>query len=518
MDLRSQLDQQRQGQQLDNHMDQFNLLNCSLFFLLFFIFLKLLRVKKVNLPPSPPKLPILGNLHQLGRYPHRSLQELSKKYGPLVFLRLGLIPTLVVSSADIVREIFKNHDISFSNRPKSTAANLFFYGYKDVGFSPYGEYWRGLKKICTLELLSQRRIHEFQYVREEEVEILVNKVHKASSSGLSVNLSELITSTSNNIVSRCIFGEKFEDENGKSRFGELTRRMAKLVVAFSVGDFYPAFGWIDNITGLIGQLKETSRALDTFLEQLIEEHKTKKRDDFQGDREDFVDILLQVQQKDDLGFEFTRESLKSVLEDMFIAGTDTTASVLEWAIAELARNPTVMKKAQQEIREVVGKKLKIDSDDIVKMEYLRSVIKESLRVHPPAPLLLPRETSEMVKLGGYCIPSKTRVFFNVWAIQRDPKIWENPEEFIPERFMNNPVDFKGQGCHFLPFGGGRRICPGMNFAFASIEYVLANLLHSFDWKLPDDSMMAQDVDMSEDMGLALIKKHPLVLKPVTCST
>ncbi|KAG6584114.1 Phenylacetaldehyde oxime monooxygenase CYP71AN24, partial [Cucurbita argyrosperma subsp. sororia] len=218
---------------------------------------------------------------------------------------------------DIVREIFKNHDISFSNRPKSTAANLFFYGYKDVGFSPYGEYWRGLKKICTLELLSQRRVHEFQYVREEEVEILVNKVHKASSSGLSVNLSELITSTSNNIVSRCIFGEKFEDENGKSRFGELTRRMAKLVVAFSVGDFYPAFGWIDNITGLIGQLKETSRALDTFLEQLIEEHKTKKNGDFQGDREDFVDILLQVQQKDDLGFEFTQESLKSVLEVFF---------------------------------------------------------------------------------------------------------------------------------------------------------------------------------------------------------
>lgn len=207
-----------------------------------------------------------------------------------------------------------------------------------------------------------------------------------------------------------------------------------------------------------------------------------------------------------------------LFQDMFIAGTDTTASVLEWAIAELARNPTIMKKAQQEIREVVGKKSKIDGDDIVKMEYLKCVIKESLRVHPPAPLLLPRETSEMVKLGGYCIPSKTRVFFNVWAIQRDPRIWENPEDFIPERFMNNPVDFKGQECHCLPFGGGRRSCPGMNFAFASIEYVLANLLHSFDWKLPDDSMMAKDLDMSEDMGLALIKKHPLVLKPVTCST
>ncbi|KAA0055269.1 cytochrome P450 71A1-like [Cucumis melo var. makuwa] len=499
-------------------MDQFNLLNLSLFFILFLLFLKLLfKPRRGNLPPSPPKLPIIGNLHQLGRYPHRSLQDLSKKYGSLMFLQLGSTPTLVVSSADMVREIFKNHDITFSNRPKSTAANLFFYGYKDVGFSPYGEYWRGLKKICTLELLSQRRVQGFQYVREEEVEILVSKVHKARSEGVSVNLSDLITSTSNNIVSRCIFGEKFEDENGKSRFGELTRKMAKLVVAFSVGDFFPAFGWVDNITGLIGKLKETSGALDAFLEQFIAEHKTKKKDDFQSVREDFVDILLQVQQKDDLGFEFTQESLKSVLEDMFIAGTDTTASVLEWTIAELARNPTMMKKAQEEVRKVVGKKTKIDDNDILKMEYLKCIIKESLRVHPPAPLLLPRETSEMVKLGGYCIPSKTRVFFNVWAIQRDPNIWENPEQFIPDRFMNNPIDFKGQDCHCLPFGAGRRICPGMNFAFASIEYVLANLLQWFDWKLADDNMMAKDMDMSEDMGIALVKKHPIFLKPITFS-
>lgn len=294
---------------------QFNLLNWSLFFLLFLLFLKLFRVKKVNLlPPSPPKLPIIGNLHQLSKYPHRSLQALAEKYGSLMFLQLGWTPTLVVSSAEMVREIFKNHDISFSNRPKSTAGNLLFYGYKDIGFSPYGEYWRGLKKISTLELLSQKRVHEFQYVREEEVEILVNKLHEASSAGLSVNISELITTNSNNIVARCIFGEKFEDENGKSRFGALTRKMAKLVVAFSVGDFFPAFGWIDNITGLTGQLKETSQALDTFLEQLIAEHRSKKKDDFQGGKEDFVDILLQVQQKDDLGFEFTQESLKAILE------------------------------------------------------------------------------------------------------------------------------------------------------------------------------------------------------------
>ena len=184
---------------------------------------------------------------------------------------------------------------------------------------------------------------------------------------------------------------------------------------------------------------------------------------------------------------------------MFVGASDTTSTGLEWLMAELVRNPRVMKKAQEEVRKIVGNKPKINMNDIIKMEYLNFVIKENLRLHPSAPLLLPRETSASVEVGGYHVPAKTRVFINAWAIQRDPNIWEKPEEFIPERFENNPFDFIGQDFELVVFGGGRRGCPGMMFGMASMEYMVANLLYWFDWKLFGNGSptLSEDLDMSE---------------------
>ena len=167
-----------------------------------------------------------------------------------------------------------------------------------------------------------------------------------------------------------------------------------------------------------------------------------------------------------------------------MAGTDTAATTSEWVMAQLLKNPSIMKRAQKEVRGVVKGKLVIDMKDLDQMEYLKCVIKESLRLHASAPLLLPRETRECVKLRGYDIPAKTRVFVNAWAIQRDPKLWDRPKEFLPERFENSPIDYKGQDFQFIPFGSGRRSCPGISFAVAAVEYVIANILYWFDWKLP----------------------------------
>lgn len=205
---------------------------------------------------------------------------------------------------------------------------------------------------------------------------------------------------------------------------------------------------------------------------------------------------------------------------MFVAGMHTTSAVSEWFMAEVVKNPNVMKKAQEEVRKVVGKKGKIDMNDINRMDYLKCVTKETLRLHPPAALLLPRETSESIELGGYHIPAKTQVIVNGWAIQRDPSSWDRPEEFIPERFQNmssidviNDQDFK-----FIPFGTGRRACPGWIFAIAAIEYFMANLLFWFDWKLPGDAM-GEDLDMSEGQGIPSFnfKKVPLHLVPLPYS-
>lgn len=205
---------------------------------------------------------------------------------------------------------------------------------------------------------------------------------------------------------------------------------------------------------------------------------------------------------------------------MFVGGTDNNAAAMEWAMAELVKNPNLMRKAQEEVRRVVGNKSKVDETDIDQMEFLKCVIKEALRLH--APVMIPRETSALAKLKGYDIPARTRVVINAWAIQRDPKIWENAEEFIPDRFLNNNsnnvIDFKGNHSQFIPFGAGRRVCPGIMFAIAQVEYVLANLLYWFDWKLPPGQNL-KNFDMTETglSGLTIRKKIPLHLVPVMFS-
>ncbi|KAL4634192.1 hypothetical protein ACB092_04G181400 [Castanea dentata] len=479
--------------------------------LLPFLFLKLRKLGdkgKLNLPPSPPKLPIIGNLHQLGTLPHRSLRMLSSKYGPLMLLHLGHVPTLVVSSAEMAREMMKTHDIAFLNRPKTTAANIFFYEYTDVGFAPYGDYWRHTKKIVILQLLSLKKVQSFQFVREEEVTLLVNRIHACLSKG-PINLSDMLLAISNNITSRCVLGSKFEEKDGKSTFGELSRKMTMQFTAFSFGDFFPSLGWMDNLTGLVASLKATLRAMDALFDQLIEEYKMLNVDE---DKKDFMHSLLKLQKEDMLEIELTKENLKAVILDMFVAGTETTATTLEWAMAELIKNPIMMKKAQEEVRRVVGRKSKLDETDITHLQYLKCIIKETLRLHAPAPLLVPRETSTNVKLGAYDIPSKVTVYVNAWAIQRDPKLWDQPEEFLPERFNKNPVDFKGHDFQFIPFGSGRRGCPGMAFASAAAEYVIANLLYHFNWELPGGEVM-KDLDMSEVNGMTVHRKFPLLLVP-----
>ncbi|XVE56698.1 hypothetical protein DITRI_Ditri04bG0031600 [Diplodiscus trichospermus] len=477
------------------------------------IWLKLARGKKLNLPPSPPKLPIIGNIHQLGKFPHRSVRDLSRKYGSLMLLKLGKNPTLVVSSAESVREIVKYHDIDFSNRQRTTAANILFYGCKDLGFAPYGEYWKEVRKISVLELFSVRRVHSFQYVRDEEVGVLINKIHQASLKGECINLTQKLMAVSNNIVSRCVLSRKFEEEDGSSKFGELIRRLTILLMGFCFGDMYPYLGWLDVLTGFIPGLKAVSGEFDSLFEQIIEEHRALKSHETTN-KKDFVSIILQLQKDCKLDMDLTQDNIKAILLDMFVAGTDTTSITTDWLMAELLKHPNIMTKVQEEVRSVVGEKSKIDLDDINKMEYLKCVVKETLRLHPPGPFLLPREISTSCKLGGYDIPSNTTVMVNVWAIQRDPNWWENPEEFIPERFENNPVDFHGQDFQLIPFGCGRRSCPGLPFAVASIQYMIANLLHWFDWKLPAGET-AENLDMSEVFGLNIGKKFPLCVLPIS---
>ncbi|XP_027916787.1 cytochrome P450 71A1-like [Vigna unguiculata] len=495
------------------------------FFISILLFFKLARRSKpktiLNLPPSPPKLPFIGNLHQFGALPHRALRDLCLKYGDIMMLQLGQMqtPTLVVSSVDLVTEIIKTHDLAFSDRPQNSSCKILLYGCTDVGFSLYGENWRLKRKICVLELLTSKRVQSFRVIREEEAGELVKKLREASSNDASyVNLSELIMATSNNIVCKCALGRRFAGD-GYSRVKELAREAMIHITGFTVRDYFPWLGWVDVVTGKIQKYKATAAAMDAVFEEAIAERLRVRREGEHSKMKDFLDILLDHHQDNTLGYQFTKNDIKSLITDMFLGGTDTTAAALEWCMSELMRNPTVMQRVQEEVRRVVGHKSKVEENDVNEMRYLKCVVKETIRLHPPTPLLAPRVTMSDVKLNGYDIPAKTTVYINAWAMQMDPKLWDRPEQFLPERSENSEVDFKNQeNFHFIPFGFGRRGCPGMGFAISSIEYLLANLLYWFDWKLPETAAATLDIDMSEVFGLVVSKKLPLLLKPKTFSS
>ncbi|XP_047306334.1 premnaspirodiene oxygenase-like [Impatiens glandulifera] len=484
-----------------------------------FLFMVLKYCKKLisetqKLPPHPWKLPLIGNLHQLaGSLPHHSLSNLAQKYGPVMHLQLGEVSTLVISSSEAAKEIMKTHDVTFADRPKLLSPEILTYGCTDIAFAPYGEYWRQLRKICTLELLSTRRVQSFRSVREEGVYDLVDYIR--SSQGLfPINLTKKIFSLTNDVVCKTALGMKFNDQE---KLLLALQEATELVGGFALPDMFPSLKFLHSINGVKPTLMKAHQSVDRILHDIVVHHQlkretTKEHKDAGVDQEDLVDVLLRLQNSGDLSFPITVNNIKAVLQDIFIAGTETSSSTVEWAMTELMRNPRVMMKTQVEVRKLMKGKSKINESNIEELSYLKAVIKETLRLHPPIPLLLPREARENVKIFGYDIPKKTRVIVNSWAIMRDPDHWKDPEEFKPERFESNESygDMKGTDFRYIPFGAGRRMCPGLTFGNASVELPLAALLYHFDWSLAD-GFKPEDINMEETFGASARKKENLSL-------
>ncbi|XP_004236547.2 cytochrome P450 71A4-like [Solanum lycopersicum] len=456
-------------------------------------------------PPSPTKLPIIGNLHQLGSLPHRSLHKLSKKYGPVMLLQFGSKPVIVASSVDAARDIMKTNDLIWSGRPKSSMTDVLFYGSKDVAFSPYGEYWRQIRSITVLHLLSNKRVQSYRRVREEEISNMIDNIRQKC--GSVIDLRDVFSCLTNNIISRVNIGRTYNEGECGIAVKSLIEELLILIGTFNIGDYIPWLKWLNKINGLDSRVKKVAKDLDAFIESLIEERviRNKKVECSAGEAKDFLGVLLEIQDGKETGFHLQRDSLKALLLDAFVAATQSTYSALEWIMTELLRHPRVMKKLEEEVRELGQGITEITEDDLRNVQYLKAVIKESLRLHPPAPLLIPRESMEDVKLLDFHIPAKTQVIINAWAIGRDPLLWDDPEEYRPERFLNSDIDVKGLNFELIPFGAGRRGCPGTAFAIVVIELALARIVHKFDFALPNE----EELDMTECNGLTVCRKSPL---------
>ncbi|XP_044974687.1 indole-2-monooxygenase-like [Hordeum vulgare subsp. vulgare] len=467
-----------------------------------------------SLPPSPPALPIIGHLHLVGSLPHVSLRRLARKHGPdLMLLRLGAVPTLVVSSPRATEAVLRTHDHVLASRPRSLVPDIIMHGSSDIGFAPYGEYWRQARKLVTTHMLSVKKVQSFRSAAMEEVSVAMAKINEAAIASATVDMSELLNAFSNDMACRIVSGEFFL-KNGQSKlFRELIEDSSRLLSGFNLEEYFPVLGRVGVLKRAVCAKAERVRdRWADLLDKVIDDRVSKLKSVSGCNKDaDFVDILLSVQQEYDL----TREHMKAILTDVFFGATDTSSNVLEFTLAELMRRPQFMRKLQDEVRSIVPRGQEILSEtDMNNMVYLRAVIKESLRMYPVAPLLAPHLAMADCTIDGYIVPAGTRVVVNAWAIGRDSMSWEDAEEFIPERFIDEGntrnVNFKGNDFQFLPFGAGRRMCPGMNLGIANVELMLANLVNHFDWELP---IGIESIDMTEVFGITIRRKEKLLLIP-----
>ncbi|XXG59540.1 hypothetical protein AAC387_Pa04g1610 [Persea americana] len=441
------------------------------------------------------------------------MAELSKTYGPIMTLRLGHTLVVVVSSATMAKEVYQKNDQALAGRPSGEAIRVFDYDKLTMGWTPTGAHWRKIRMVCNTQIFSSKRLNADQGLRRQKVQELIAYIRKSSLRGQAVNIGHATFFTVMNLLSSSIFSTDLIDISSDS--GKELKNAVHGVIEeagrANLADHLPLLSLIDP-QGVRRRITSHFKKLYAVLDKLVDERVQSRASSKTSGQNDLLDVLLDHSQ--DHASEINSPHIKPQIMELLMAGGDTTSVSLEWIMAELVCNPNVMSKARSEIKDIVGLGREVEESDIARLPYLQAVIKETLRLHPTAPLLIPHKAETSVEIGGYTVPKNTQVIVNAWAIGRDPKIWENPSSFQPERFLGSNVDVKGQDYDLIPFGSGRRICPGMPFALRTLHIILASLLHSFDWKLPD-GMTPMDVNMDYKIGLNMQMVTPLLAIPIT---
>ncbi|XP_012087108.1 labd-13Z-ene-9,15,16-triol synthase, chloroplastic [Jatropha curcas] len=482
-----------------------------------FCLLFLRKQKKATppLPPGPWGLPVVGYLPFLGTFLHKKFTELNEVYGPICKLWLGNKLCIVISSPSLAKEVVRDKDTIFANRDPPVAAKVITYGGNDILWSSYGPEWKKIRKVFVREMLSNSNLDACCPLREREVKKAITYVFSRADNN-SINFGEFVFEIAANAIIRMLCGGTLEGEKLGSFVPEFSRLAEEIMVLQgkpNVSDFFPLLARFD-LQGLEKQTRKVFLFLEKILNPVIEQRLNMSAKDEKSEKKrDFLQILLDFNRNGDAETSITSKQLKALLIDIVVGGTDTTATMLEWAMTELMLHQDVMKKVYQELDEVVGINNVVEEFHLPKLQYLDAVLKETFRLHPALPLLAPHFSSQSCILGGYTIPKGTTVFLNVHSIHRDPLLWDNPSEFRPERFLNSDehikFDYSGNNFQYLPFGSGRRVCAGIPLAERMLMYVLASLLHSFEWKLTCETQL----ELSEKFGIVIKKMNPLILIP-----
>lgn len=467
--------------------------------------------------PGPRGVPILGNLTVMCGLAHRRLASLAQACNAqkLMSFSMGFTRAVICSQPEVAKAILNSS--AFADRPiKESAYQLMFD--RAIGFAPYSEYWKNLRRIAAVHLFSARRISAFESHRQALTNYMLETIELSAQSqpNSSVKIRGILQKTSLNNIMGSVFGRIYTFGCGDSESEELASMVKEgydLLGIFNWADHLPLLGFLD-LQGIRRRGSELVPRVYAFVQKIIDEHRANPASKDKGDS-DFVDVLLSLQ-----GTEKLNDSdMVAVLWEMIFRGTDTVAILLEWILARLILHPDIQAKIHEELDSVVGNSRQLTESDIPKLHYLQAVVKEVLRIHPPGPLLSwARRSIHDVHVAGHLIPAGTTAYVNMWSITHDEKIWKDPLSFNPDRFLpsvgGEDVNIMGSDLRLAPFGSGRRACPGKALGLQTVHTWLARMLHHFRW-LPSQD---HPVDLTEVLRLSCEMKAPLYATPIKRNT
>ncbi|XP_021716330.1 trans-cinnamate 4-monooxygenase-like [Chenopodium quinoa] len=477
-----------------------------------------LKGRKFKLPPGPIPVPIFGNWLQVGDdLNHKNLTGLAKKFGDIFLLRMGQRNLVVVSSPELAKDVLHTQGVEFGSRTRNVVFDIFTGKGQDMVFTVYGEHWRKMRRIMTVPFFTNKVVQQYRFGWEAEAAAVVEDVKKnpeASTNGI-VLRKRLQLMMYNNMY-RIMFDRRFEGEDDElfNKLKALNGERSRLAQSFeyNYGDFIPILRpFLRGYLKLCKQVKD--KRLQLFKDYFVDERKklASTKAPSNNDLKCAIDHILEAQEKG----EINEDNVLYIVENINVAAIETTLWSIEWGIAELVNHPEIQRKLRDELDTVLGKGNQITEPDMHKLPYLNAVIKETLRLRMAIPLLVPHMNLHDAKLGSYDIPAESKILVNAWWLANNPAHWKNPEEYRPERFLEeeSKVEANGNDFRFLPFGVGRRSCPGIILALPILGITIGRLVQNFELLPPPGQSKLDTSEKGGQFSLHILKHSTIVLKP-----